>query len=79
MCQWGANRRALCTVYLKARGLPSNQREVDLLAVDMMIVAAVMHLRNLRGLLSIGSPLPSGIGVKQAISELSQLNRAVEV
>ena len=37
-----------------------------------------MHLRNLRGLLSIGSPLPSGIGVKQAISELSQLNRAVE-
>ena len=65
MCQWGANRRALCTVYLKARGLPSNQREVDLLAVDMMIVAVVMHLRNLRGLLSIGSPLPSGIGVKK--------------
>ena len=61
----GANRRALCTVYLKARGLPSNQREVDLLAVEMMIVAAVMHLRNLRGLLSIGSPLPSGIGVKK--------------
>ena len=33
----GANRRALCTVYLKARGSPSNQRKVDLLAVDMMM------------------------------------------
>ena len=30
-------------------------------------------------LLSVGSPLPSsGIGIKQALSELSQLNRAVE-
>jgi Ser/Thr protein kinase RdoA (MazF antagonist) len=75
----GANRRALCTAYLKARGLPSNQREVDLLAVDM-IVAAVVHFRLLRELLSVGSPLPSsGIGIKQALSELSQLNRAVEV
>ena len=74
----GANRCALCTAYLKARGLPSNQREVDLLAVDM-IVAAVVHFRLLRELLSVGSPLPnSGIGIKQALSELSQLNRAVE-
>ena len=75
----GSNRRALCTSYLKARGLPGNQQEADLLAVDM-IVAAVVHFRLLRELLSVGSPLPSsGIGIKQALSELSQLNRAVEV
>lgn len=73
----GDNRRTLCSTYLKARGL-LDQQEVDLLAIDM-IVAAVVHFRLLRELLSVGSPLPrSGIELPQALSELNQLNKVLE-
>ncbi len=73
----GSNRRVLCTSYLKASGLPFNQREADLLAVDM-ILAAVVHFRILRGLFF---PKEAGGGhmkMKDALSELNLLNRAVK-
>ena len=51
---------------------------MEALAIDM-IVAAVVHFRLLRELLSVGSPLPrSGIELPQALAELNQLNKVLE-
>ncbi len=73
----GSNRRAFCTAYLKARGLTYNKNEVDRLAVDM-ILGAVVNFRLLWGLFLPKGGFAGQIEMKHALSELSQLNRAVE-
>ena len=73
----GLNRRILCTAYLKTRGLPCSEREVDLLAVDI-IVAAVVYFRLLRGLLFPKEAGGDRMEMKQALSELNKLTPAVQ-
>ena len=73
----GSNRRTFCIAYLKVRGLGFNQSEVDRLAVDMLL-AAVVNLRLLWGLFLPTGGFAGQIEMKHALSELSQLNRAVE-
>ena len=73
----GSNRRAFCTAYLKARGLTYNKNEVDRLAVDM-ILGAVVNFRLLWGLFLPKGGFAGQIEMEHALSELSQLNRAVE-
>ena len=73
----GPNRRTLCTVYLKTRGLPCSKREVDLLAVDI-IVAAVVYFRVLRGILFPKEAGGDRMDMKQGLSELNKLTPVVQ-
>ena len=73
----GSNRRVFCTAYLKARGLTYNKNEVDRLAVDM-ILGAVVNFRLLWGLFLPKGGFAGQIEMEHALSELNQLNRAVE-
>ena len=73
----GSNRRAFCTAYWKARGLTYNKNEVDRLAVDM-ILGAVVNFRLLWGLFLPKGGFAGQIEMEHALSELSQLNEAVQ-
>ena len=73
----GFNRRTLCRVYLKTRGLTCSKREVDLLAVDI-IVAAVVYFRLLRGVLFPKEAGGDRMDIKQALAELDKLTPVVQ-